>query len=514
MSLARVDKRGSAKTRKVAARLRDRLLYGELDLKVAKAYPDGGWDAYQAAIERFGNPADQIERYHRARIILQPKQLEFAAWARRLDHAVALDGELGAPELGMGGAKGPGKSFALFAQASVDDCQRFDGLKVLYLRKTGLRAQEQMHDLLLAVLGHLPYQAVQGEVRFPNGSKIIVGHFQTEKEALNYAGIEYDVIIIEETTTLTERAYKALRQSARTSKPWRPRVYNSTNPLGIGHKFYKLRFIDHERKHAAIEDRTRKFIFATVDDNRFVNPDYRGNLEDLSGPERRAYLAGDWDVSAGAFFDQWRHDVHVIAPIQPLRAWPVWASMDYGFNHWNVILLHTRDGDGTIYTFDELATRKRYPEEIVPTLREMLSGYDLRLADVERFYAGADVFAKTGATRDSVEEQYKKLGIKLLAAETSPGSRVGGARRLAQLLGVVDPTAKEYRPPRWYVTERCSKLIGTLPYLEVDPNEPEDVKKVDADSNGEGGDDAYDAARYGIFVKERKPYGTEAWNYA
>lgn len=57
----------------------------ELDALVAKAYPDGGWAAYRECIARFGNPPDQIANFERARVILQPKQLEFAAWARRMD---------------------------------------------------------------------------------------------------------------------------------------------------------------------------------------------------------------------------------------------------------------------------------------------------------------------------------------------------------------------------------------------------------------------------------------------
>ena len=36
--------------------------------------------------------------------------------------------------LGFGGARGPGKSHATFAQVALDDCRRYDGLKALYLR--------------------------------------------------------------------------------------------------------------------------------------------------------------------------------------------------------------------------------------------------------------------------------------------------------------------------------------------------------------------------------------------
>jgi len=482
-----------------------------LDVKVARAYPGGGWAAYRIAVAAAGNPADQIERFEAAGVILQPKQLEFAAWARRVDDAPHIEGETGTPEIGMGGAKGPGKSFALFAVAAVDDCQRFAGLKVLYLRKTGKRAQEQIEDLVGAVLDQVPHVYTKGRLRFPNGSQIIIGHFNNEKEALNYAGLEYDEIIIEEATTLTEKAHKALRQSARTSKEgWRPRIYNSTNPLGVGHKFYKKRFIDHERKHKAVEHRTRKFIFATVDDNNFVNPDYRGNLDELTGVEKRAYRDGDWEVSAGAYFDAWMYDLHVTDSFVPPRQWETWASMDYGFNHWNMIHLHAQNGDGVIYTFAELALRKHYPAEVVPLLRVMLSLYERTVGELREVRAGNDVFNKTGAAEKSVAEQYRALGVEIKPAITDAGSRVLGAHHMSALLGNPERAIL----PRWFVTRNCARLIETMPVLEHDPHNPEDVLKIDCDEHGEGGDDAYDCARYGLLRDKKKPITAGVVKYA
>jgi hypothetical protein len=40
-----------------------------------------------------------------------------------------------------------------------------------------------------------------------------------------------------------------------------------------------------------------------------------------------------------------------------------------------------------------------------------------------------------------------------------------------------------------------------MPNMIIDDRRPEDVLKVDANEFGEGGDDSYDCARYGIMVK-------------
>ena len=43
-----------------------------------------------------------------------------------------------------------------------------------------------------------------------------------------------------------------------------------------------------------------------------------------------------------------------------------------------------------------------------------------------------------------------------------------------------------------------------MPALQHDPNRPEDVLKVDADEEGNGGDDADDALHYAVASKARE----------
>jgi hypothetical protein len=57
--------------------------------------------------------------------------------------------------------------------------------------------------------------------------------------------------------------------------------------------------------------------------------------------------------------------------------------------------------------------------------------------------------------------------------------------------------------PTLFIHQRCRRLIETLPALQHDPNRPEDVLKVDADDDGNGGDDAADALRYLVASKAR-----------
>lgn len=460
---------------------------------IRRVYP-GGTDQYRAAAKAIGMQEDHFLNFVHAEVVMQPKQLEFAFWARQADFEDMPN------EIGFGGARGGGKSFALFVQAAIDDCQRFSGLKILYLRQTGKRAQEQMHDLVLSTLSKVSHVYTQGKVQFPNGSRIIMGHFQNEREAMNYLGLEYDIIIIEEATTLSEKAYKHIRLSARSSKGFRPRVYNSTNPLGVGHAWYKKRYIDPERLGEALLKK-RKFIAATVDDNVFVNLEYIENLDDLTGVEHQAYRYGIWDIAAGAYFSEWHYDRHVIKPFMKIDPeWDIWASMDYGFQHWNVILLHTKDGDGNFYTFHELGHRKHYPVEIAADYRAVLENYEIEESRVHPFTVGNDAFNETGQNKRSVAKQYQdEAKIHLTRADTSPGSRILSAQYISRLLG----NHERDIPQRVWITNQCRMLIDTIPYVQRDPNNPEDTLKVDASEDGEGGDDFYDAWRYGIYRPKR-----------
>ena len=232
--------------------------------------------ASMAEIERYlttaraaGCPEDQMENFLRAEILLQPRQMAASAAARLCDQSD------GPTAIGYGGARGGGKSHWLLAQMGADDCQRVPGLKCLLLRKVGKANLEHFEDLRRKLFTRLPHEfsAFRGVLAFANGSRILAGHFQNEKDIDAYLGLEYDVIGIEEATTLTARKYQDITTCCRSSKPnWRPRIYSTTNPGGVGHAWFKKRFVEPYR--SKLESDTR-FIPATIDDNFYLNDEYK-----------------------------------------------------------------------------------------------------------------------------------------------------------------------------------------------------------------------------------------------
>jgi len=443
-------------------------------------------EEYARAGVAAGCPRDQIENFMAGGYVATPKGLEFHALARKADNA---DGPV---QIGDGGARGGGKSHTTFAQVVHDDSMRMPGLKTLFLRSVGKAARESFEDLITKVCPQYRsgYKPGLSKLQLANGSMILFGGFRSEGDIDKYLGIEYDVIVPEEVNLLTYMKHTQLRGSLRTSKEnWRPRSYPTFNPGGVGHGWVKRTFIEPWRKGTETDT---AFVFTTYLDNPFIDDAYKKYLEGLTGWLGRAWRDGDWDIAAGQFFTTWRH-AEVVKEFVPSPYWRYWLSMDYGFQHYTVVYLFAEDGDGNLYVVDEHARRQWLPSRHAGAIRAMTSRHPCRYWDV--FVAGADVFAKRGEA--TVADQYKALGLELTAAQMD---RINGAAEILKRLG--DPDAGI--APTVTIHPRCVGLIECLPIMEHDPRRPEDVLKVDCDSEGNGGDDTYDAFRYGVLEGAHK----------
>jgi hypothetical protein len=116
--------------------------------------------------------------------------------------------------------------------------------------------------------------------------------------------------------------------------------------------------------------------------------------------------------------------------------------------------------------------------------------------------AGSDCFikkqSKDAEDGESIADQYAELGLTLSRANVD---RINGAARLLELLGDPSASSGQALMSRFSVFSTCTHLIEQIPAMIHDAHRPEDVLKVAVDDDGNGGDDAYDAARYGLMVE-------------
>lgn len=442
-----------------------------------------------------GAPPDQARAFLNSGYAPYPWQWLFHAAAR------AADMKGGPVDIGCGGARGPGKSHAVMSQAALDDCQRVPGLKGLFLRQTGVSAQESFDDLIhKTVRGKVAYRKTKTSLRFPNGSRILLGGFKDESDIDKYIGLEYDFIIVEELTQLTLEKYDKLRGSLRTSKPnWRPRMYTSFNPGGVGHAWVRERYV---LPYRAKKQTNTRFIPSTYKENPALNPEYLEYLEGLGGNLGRAWRSGEWDVFAGQYFPEWNFDQHVVKPFPLPITWFKFRSIDPSGRdgitscHWYAL-----DSNGRVFCYKEYY----YGPGVVNPKTGIKYEIGRDAGD------HADEIAKMSVDHEGNPEQYRYTII-----DTAAFSKAGFSETMAEIyerhgVGGLMPAAKE-RLTGWNVVHTylhwsdgvdgsnpqeaklkvfstCVNLIRTIPLLQHDTLHPEDV-----DSDGE--DHAADELRY------------------
>lgn len=270
-----------------------------------------------------------------------------------------------ATEILYGGAAGGGKSYFMRALAILL-CGLIPGLNVYLFR----RIYEDLiknhmegtggFPMMLAPLvqsGHV--KIVNDEIRFWNGSRIFLCHCQLDKHRFKYQGAEIHVLLIDELTMFSEVIYRFLRGRMRAPgleiPQWAitffqekfgvhlpskiPLIICGSNPGNIGHAWVKSAFIDNAkpmdiRKMSKHEGgMLRQFIPATLDDNaqNVDVEDYADKLEGLGNKELvKAMRHGDWNIIAGAFFDNIREAVHKVPSFTPPPHWTRFRSMDWG----------------------------------------------------------------------------------------------------------------------------------------------------------------------------------------
>lgn len=436
-------------------------------------------DGFKEAIDEFVKtayeseaPQEQVENFLTRGYVPLRWQWKFHSEARKCDNPD------GATQLGAGGARGPGKSHCVFSQVTLDDCQRKDGLKFLFLRQTGKAARESFEDLILRVLAgkiEYNYNKSNGFLSFANRSRVLLGGFESESDIDKYIGIEYDGIAIEELNQLTKNKVDKLLGSMRTSRTdWRPRLYTSFNPGGIGHQFVKDEFVIPYRERR--EGKTR-FIPSTYKDNPYLNKEYIDYLETLGGSLGKAWREGEFDLFEGQFFMEFNREKHVVQPFAIPESWLRFRSIDPSGRdgitscHWYAI-----DWNSRVFCYREHYGTGKDADEHAKEIARLSAGEQYRYTVID-----SAAFSKLGLP-ETMAEIYERCGVNGLT--TASKQRVVGWNMVHTYLRWDKNTS-----PRLFIFSTCENLTRTLPSLVHDELHPEDL-------NTKGEDHAADELRY------------------
>lgn len=374
-------------------------------------------------------------------------------------------------EVLYGGAAGGGKSYVQCQDALIYGLT-YPHSRQLILRRTFPELEKSIIRTTLEMYPEAvaKYNAGAHRWALKNGSIIDFGYCDSENDVYKYQSAEYDIIRIDELTHFTEYMYLYMISRIRGANDYPKHIKCSTNPGGIGHGFVKARFIDPQIQNETFtaENSTRIFIPAKLTDNKWLmekDPNYAVRLRNLPEAEYKKLCLGLWDINEGAYFSEWRRELHTAEPFEIPKEWRRYFAMDYGLDmlagYWIAV-----DGMSNAYVYREIYESGKIISQALNDIKAA-QGAD---APYE-YIAPPDMWNRRQDTGRSVAEIFAEGGIILTKAQNN---RVQGWYDLKEWLHPRENEFGETRP-KLRIFTNCVNLIRTLPMLETDKRNPNDV---------------------------------------
>ncbi len=352
---------------------------------------------------------------------------------------------------------------------------------------------------LRKAMGDAPAVAYGGEkpewYTYENGAQLFIGGMDNPQKILSG---ERDFICVNQAEELSENDWETMltRATGRGAQTKTPMLFGDCNPGPERHWILKRESLQvFYSKHVDNPSLYDESGTETEQGTRTMRI-----LKSLTGVRKSRLYHGLWVGAEGLYFENWDEELHTCDPFDIPRDWPIWDSLDWGYAHPTAYGLFTTH-QNTIYMIGEHVKNKWLVQQhclAIQRLRQRL-GIDERR--IKRTVAGHDVFAKRGDSQGlTLAQQFAQakspetelpIGIKL---EHATLDRAAGWQEIARRLG----NAELEIGPTLQIFKTCPKTITGITRLVTDPNDPEDVLKVDADANGEGGDDEGDMLRYAV----------------
>lgn len=370
----------------------------------------------------------------------------------------------------FGGAAGGGKSYGQLIDAMLFALQYPKSKQIIFrrtfadLEKSLIRVSLELYPKEIA-----SYNSSKHTWRFKNGSIVDFGYIDNEKDVYQYQSAEYDIIRFDELTHFTEYMYVYMISRCRGANSYPKGLKSSTNPGGVGHSWVKERFIDigEPNKLHEFKDGSRIFIPSFVQDNLFLlqsDPDYVKRLDNLPEKERKALKYGDWDIFDGQFFTEFNRDIHVCTPFEIPRDWKIYRTRDYGLDMCATFWI-AMDYRMNIYIFKELYQSNLIVSEAAKRINDMTN------ENITIDYAPPDLWNRNKDTGKSTADIFAENGQYLTKADNN---RVTGWLAVHEWLKVIDDEQGQ-KTSRLHIFSNCINLIRTLPALQIDEKNPNDV---------------------------------------
>lgn len=263
-----------------------------------------------------------------------------------------------------------------------------------------------------------------------------------------------------------------------------------------GNSWVKRIFIDKNFKQGE-NPSDFDFVQAFVHDNKALmdaDPEYIKRLEDLPEHLKKAYLEGDWNIFAGQQFAELQRSIHLIDPFELPPHTQYFFSFDPGYNHPFSLIVWAVVPEGTTYVIKSYSDRLKTTRDIAQGIKE-LGHKNVNI------YSGHDLWYPGRGGGKSQMEEFIENGIGPQQGYTWIKAKTDRKAGVSQCHRYLNPKNYPDNKPRVFFFRNTADVYDSVASMQIDPKEPEDVLKVNADQDGFGGDDKYDSFRYGIMSR-------------
>lgn len=417
-------------------------------------------------------------------------------------------------ELFYGGARGGGKTDFLLGDYAEGVSKYGAAWRGILFRKTYPELEDvirRSQEIYYRAFPGAHFGKVSKTWTFSTGATLKMRFMDRDDDVMAYQGHTYPWIGIDEIGTwASSYCLDTIKACARSSEGAPVRIRLTGNPGGPGHHWVRKRYIDPMPPLSVFSDPAeeglqRVFIPSRVGDNPFwqqKDPGYITRLKAIADPAlRRAWYLGDWDAFVGQVFEEWRRDLHTCKPFKIPDWWLRFCSGDWGFARPYAIHYYAVDDEGRMWMYRELYGQREGARTNTGT-REYAYDVGKRMATIENDTKeeisyrelSPDAWTNKGHTGPTVAEDFDDAGIYWDKADND---RLNGLYQCH--LRLRDPgedrRGNQIRP-MFVVFDTCTKFIETVPPLQHDKNDPEDVDKSE-----EVEDHSYESWRYGCMSR-------------
>ena len=258
------------------------------------------------------------------------------------------------------------------------------------------------------------------------------------------------------------------------------KLWFNCNPEGPYH-WFKTEYIEKTQEKNAV------YLHFTMDDNLSLSAEIKARYRRMySGVFFKRYILGLWVMAAGAIYDMFSEERHVISADQlPKMFDRLWVTCDYGTGNATAFLLQGRSGNN-FYTISEY-----YYDSRAIGRQKTDAEYS---ADMARFITANDCYLHgkrppiiVDPSAASFIAQLRKDGFTVKGAQNSV---LDGIRWVASLLSEC----------KYFIVKTCTNTIKEKSAYIWD----EKAQDRGEDKPVKQNDHASDAERYGLYTNRNK----------